>query len=50
MIDCSGLPDEANCQYECEMTLGAGNEKFEALLQVHLDILINLNVGFPMGL
>jgi len=37
MIDCSGLPDEANCQYECEMTLGAGNEKFEALLQCMAD-------------
>ena len=46
MIDCSGLPDEANCQYECEMTLGAGNEKFEALLQV----LLGASIGFLMDL
>ena len=33
-MDCSGKPDESQCQFECEMTIGNGNEKFEALLRV----------------
>ncbi|XP_023348717.1 violaxanthin de-epoxidase, chloroplastic [Eurytemora carolleeae] len=33
MIGCSGKPDESQCQFECEMTLGNGNEVFEDLLR-----------------
>ena len=35
MIGCSGKPDESQCQFECEMTLGNGNEVFEDLLRVN---------------
>ena len=34
MTDCEDRPDLAQCQFECEMTLGIDNEKFMALLQV----------------
>lgn len=33
MAGCSGRPDEAQCQFECEMTVGNGNAAFIALLQ-----------------
>jgi len=33
MMGCSGQPDESQCQFECEMTIGNGNEKFEAMLR-----------------
>jgi len=33
MGTCSGRPDEAQCQFECEMTIGNGNEAFISLLQ-----------------
>ena len=34
MLDCEGREDELQCQFECEMTLGNGNEAFENLLRV----------------
>ena len=35
MQDCEdGRPDVAQCQFECEMTIGKGNEHFENLLDV----------------
>jgi len=33
MAGCSGKPDEAQCQFECEMTIGNGNAAFIELLQ-----------------
>merc|ERR1719347_1814570 len=33
MAGCSGKPDEAQCQFECEMTIGNGNAAFIDLLQ-----------------
>jgi len=33
MTDCEGRPDQAQCQFECEMTLGINNEVFIRLLQ-----------------
>jgi len=33
MAGCSGRPDESQCQFECEMTLGNGNEPFQKLLE-----------------
>jgi len=33
MASCSGKPDEAQCQFECEMTVGIDNEPFLALIQ-----------------
>jgi len=33
MIGCTGRPDEAQCQFECEMTTGNGNDTFEDLLR-----------------
>jgi len=32
MMGCEGEPDVSQCQFECEMTLGQGNEPFENLL------------------
>jgi len=34
---CVGRPDESPCQFECETTLGNGNQKFESLLQCMAD-------------
>ena len=33
MVGCDGKPDQAQCQFECEMTTGNGNEAFISLLQ-----------------
>merc|ERR1719348_1204658 len=33
MQDCEGRPDVAQCQFECEMTIGQGNEAFQHLLE-----------------
>merc|ERR1719308_270434 len=33
MTDCEGKPDMAQCQFECEMTLGIDNTPFLHLLQ-----------------
>jgi violaxanthin de-epoxidase len=33
MTGCDGKPDESQCQFECEMTIGNGNDVFEDLLR-----------------
>jgi len=32
IVGCQGKPDEAQCQFDCEMTIGNGNEAFQNLL------------------
>ena len=34
MVSCTGQPDESQCQFNCEMSIGQGNEAFENLLRV----------------
>ncbi len=36
MVDCTGKPDESQCQFNCEMSIGQGNEAFGNLLKVSL--------------
>ena len=33
MIGCDGRPDQSQCQFECEMTLGLENQPFINLLR-----------------
>jgi hypothetical protein len=44
LTDCEGQEDEMQCQFECEMTLGNGNEHFENLLRC-----MAANGCFPEG-
>jgi len=37
MQGCSGRPDESQCQFECEMTIGFGNPAFENLIRCMAD-------------
>ena len=36
MQECDGRPDEFQCQFTCEMTLGMDNEHFSDLINVSM--------------